>query len=347
MRVLVTGGAGYIGSHAVRELIAHGHSVTVLDNLSHGHAAAVDPRASFVLGSTADGDLLSDTFEEFGIEAVLHFAADIEVAESVSNPYKYYVNNFANALNLLHAMHASGVRRLVFSSTAAVYGTPERTPIEETSPRQPINPYGRSKMMTEMALEDFAPAYGLGYVTLRYFNVAGAAPDGSIGEDHHPESHLIPRLLAAARDGGEAQIFGADYPTPDGTCVRDYIHVVDLARAHVLALENIQPGQGAVYNLGSEHGFSVREVVAAVTRVTGRPLPVHEHPRRAGDPAVLIASSKKIRQHLGWKRLYPEIETIVGHAWRWHSEHPEGYAQRVAARADQSSSSASLEARPR
>lgn len=330
MRVLVTGGAGYIGSHAVRELLEDGHEVTVLDNLSRGHAAAVDKRARFELAATSDGDLLREVLRRDRIEAVLHFAADIEVAESVAQPAKYYVNNFANTMSLLQAMVDTGVKRFVFSSTAAVYGTPRSTPIEEDAPLAPINPYGRSKMMVELALADFRRAHGLGYACLRYFNVAGASPDASIGEDHEPETHLVPRLLAAARDGGEAKIFGTDYPTADGTCVRDYVHVVDLARAHVLALRALAPDEARVYNLGSEEGFSVREVVRAVEKVTGRALAVREEGRRAGDPATLVASSRRIRAELGWQRSFPEIETIVRHAWAWHLRCPNGYSQLIA-----------------
>lgn len=326
MRVLVTGGAGYIGSHAVRELVNAGHSVTVLDNLSNGHEEAVDPRATLIIGSTANADLLAQRLHAHQIEAVMHFAADIEVGESVLDPYKYYQNNFANSLNLLHAMMKLGIKKFVFSSTAAVYGNPERTPIEENQRRHPINPYGRSKMMTEMAIEDFCHAHGLGYTILRYFNVAGASPDASIGEDHKPESHLIPRILHAARDEGEVKIFGTDYDTKDGTCIRDYVHVVDLARAHVLALENMEEGKGNVYNIGSENGFSVREVIAACEKVVGKKLKVVENGRRPGDPAVLVASSQKIRKELNWKPVYPGIQTIVGHAWHWHSTHPTGYA---------------------
>lgn len=325
MRVLVTGGAGYIGSHAVRELINSGHSVTVLDNLSKGHEEAVDPRATLIKGSTADEDLLVQRLHAHQIEAVMHFAADIEVGESVTNPYKYYQNNFSNALNLLHAMMKAGIKKFVFSSTAAVYGNPEKTPIEENQRRNPINPYGRSKMMTEMAIEDFSRAHGLGYTILRYFNVAGASPDASIGEDHEPESHLIPRILHAARDEGEVNIFGTDYETEDGTCIRDYVHVVDLARAHVLALENMKVGEGKIFNLGSQKGFSVREVIRACEEVVGKKLKVMESERRPGDPAVLVASSQRIRLELQWKPLYPEIKTIVQHAWHWHTTHPHGY----------------------
>lgn len=327
MKVLVTGGAGYIGSHAVRELCDHGHSVVVLDNLSKGHEEAIDARAIFLRGSTEDTDFIVEKIALHGIEAVMHFAADIEVGESVTDPYKYYQNNFCNSLNLLEALRIAGVKKFVFSSTAAVYGNPESTPIFETARRNPINPYGRSKMMMELALEDACEAYGLGFTILRYFNVAGASPDATIGEDHQPESHLIPRILMAAREGKAVKIFGTDYPTPDGTCIRDYVHVVDLVRAHVIALEKITPGKGAIYNLGSENGFSVREVIAACERVTGRKIIVEESERRPGDPAVLVASSKKIASELGWEKKYPDMETIVAHAWNWHTSHPKGFVR--------------------
>ena len=326
MRVLVTGGAGYIGSHAVRHLLDGGYDVTVLDNLSHGHRPAVDPRAEFTEGATGDAALVDKLFASEKFDAVMHFAADIEVGESVTDPGKYYENNFSNALTLLRAMVRAGVNKIVFSSTAAVYGNPEETPILEHSPRQPINPYGRSKLMTEMAIEDFSRAHGLGYAILRYFNVAGAAPDATLGEDHEPESHLIPRILLSARDGAApVKIFGTDYPTADGTCVRDYVHVMDLVAAHSLALEKITPGRGNVFNLGSENGFSVREVIATCEKVLQRKLTVVEEARRAGDPAVLVASSKRIRAELGWERRYPDLETIVQHAWAWHTSHPQGY----------------------
>lgn len=326
MRVLVTGGAGYIGSHAVRELLRTNHQPVVLDDLSNGHREAVPSNVEFIQGNTGDAKLVSGILKDFAVEAVMHFAANIEVAESVADPNKYYVNNFSNALVLLNEMRACGVKKFVFSSTAAVYGNPISTPIEETQYRNPINPYGRSKMMTEMAVEDFSRAYGLGYAILRYFNVAGAHPDADIGEDHHPESHLIPRILQAARDPkGEVKIYGTDYPTDDGTCIRDYVHVVDLCSAHVLALEKMSEGSGDVFNIGSESGFSVREVIAACRQVTGADLKVKEEARRAGDPAILVASSRKIREVLGWKREYPDIQTIVAHAWKWHTTHPNGY----------------------
>ncbi len=326
MNILVTGAAGYIGSHATRELIAEGHQVIAYDNLSHGHRAAIDAKAVFIHGDTANSMLLKETFAQYKTEAVMHFAADIEVGESVVNPSKYYRNNFCNALNLLDAMNDSGVKKIVFSSTAAVYGNPVKTPIEEGDLRAPINPYGRSKMMTEMAIEDHSRAHGLGYAVLRYFNVVGASPDATIGEDHRPESHLLPRLLMATRAGtAEAKVFGSDYPTPDGTCVRDYVHVVDLARAHALAIKSIVAGKGDVYNLGSEDGFSVLEVIRAVEKVTGTPMKVLSEERRAGDPAILVASSKKIRETLGWERRYPDLTSAVEHAWAWHRSHPDGY----------------------
>lgn len=326
MKTLVTGGAGYIGSHAVRALLKAGHEVVVLDDLSHGNPDAVKSAASgsgkivpLIVGSTADRDLVTNLLRKHQIDGVMHFAAFIEVGESVADPAKYYRNNVSGALSLMEAMKEAHVHRLVFSSTAAVYGDPASTPITENQLRAPINPYGRSKMMVELAIEDFAHAYGLGFAILRYFNVAGADPDALIGEQHEPESHLIPRILNAARGKASAiNIFGTDYPTPDGTCIRDYIHVEDLVEAHLLAMSSIRPAQGQAYNLGSESGFSVREVIQTVERVTGFRIPVEEKPRRAGDPAVLIASSEKIRKELGWKRKYPDLDTIVRHAWNWH-----------------------------
>ncbi len=326
MKVLVTGGAGYIGSHAVRALIEQGHAVTVLDDLSQGYRKAVDPRATFVEGSTGDRGLLLKLLRDHAVEAVLHFAAFIEVGESVQDPGKYYENNFSNALSLLRVMVEAKVKKIVFSSTAAIYGEPEKCPIEETQARAPINPYGKSKMMVEMAIEDFSKAHGLGYAILRYFNVAGASPDGTIGEDHFPESHLIPRILAGALDPNQpVKIFGTDYPTQDGTCVRDYVHVMDLVNAHILAIEKIEAGKGQTYNLGSENGFSVKEVIAACEAVTGKKLKVVEEARRAGDSAVLVASSRKIKADLNWTRKYPDLKTIVEHAWNWHKTHPQGY----------------------
>jgi UDP-glucose 4-epimerase len=333
MNVLVTGGAGYIGSHAVRKLLNEGHRVVVVDDLSHGHRGAVTaagPDVPFIHGSVSDPTTLNEAFRILPFEAVLHFAAFIEVGESVVDPSKYYQNNFVQALGMLDLLRTKGIRKIVFSSTAAVYGDPEHVPIPEDARLAPINPYGRSKRMVEMALEDYAQAYGIGYAILRYFNVAGASPEGDLGEAHEPESHLIPRILAAARMETEpVSIFGTDYPTPDGTCVRDYIHVEDLVHAHVLALRAIQPGKGQVYNLGSERGFSVREVLAACEKVLGRTIPSVERPRRPGDPAVLLASSERARTNLGWKRQYPELETMVRHAWQWHERHPLGFGAPV------------------
>ncbi|WP_413943382.1 UDP-glucose 4-epimerase GalE [Bdellovibrio sp. HCB-162] len=326
MRVMVTGGAGYIGSHAVRELLDRGHRVVVYDNLSTGFRTAVDDRAEFIFGNTNSFEGLNSAFRAHGIEAVLHFAANIEVGESVLNPHKYYQNNLGNTLNLLMAMRDAQVNKIIFSSTAAVYGNPEKCPIVESHPRLAINPYGRSKLMTEMVLEDFAAAYGLKYAVLRYFNVAGAHPEGDIGEAHDPETHLIPRVLKATLDPwAEVKIFGTDYPTSDGTCIRDYIHVMDLIDAHILALESLGSEKCEVYNLGNERGFSVKEIIKTCEAVTGRKLSVKEEARRAGDPATLIASSEKIRKYLGWKPQYTHLEDIVKHAWQWHRTHPQGY----------------------
>ena len=327
MKILVTGGAGYIGSHTVRLLQQSGHKVIALDNLSHGHREALARiKAELIVGDVGNEELVEQLLRTHSIEAVVHFAADIEVGESVADPDKYYRNNFVNALSLLRVMRQCEVKKIVFSSTAAVYGDPESGPILETHPLRPMSPYGRSKMMVELALEDFCRAYGIGSVALRYFNVAGASSDSLIGEAHEPESHLIPRILASAQSSAMPfSIFGTDYPTADGTCVRDYIHVEDLAAAHLLALENLQAGERRFYNLGSESGFSVREVLAVCEEVSGKKLKVTEHGRRPGDPATLVASSAKIRTELGWQRKYPDLKTIVTHAWNWHRQNPFGY----------------------
>jgi UDP-glucose 4-epimerase len=324
LSLLVTGGAGYIGSHVTRRLVAAGHSVVVLDDLSHGHREAVAPAARLVVAGTGDEPAVHQLLGEHRFDAVLHFAASIEVGESVREPVHYYRNNFANGLSLLSAMLAHGVRRFIFSSTAAIYGDPKRTPIDEAHPTEPINPYGRSKLALEWLLSDLARAAGLSYAALRYFNVAGAAPDHAIGEAHEPETHLIPRVLAAAAGTlPHVEVYGTDYPTADGTCIRDYIHVEDLATAHLLALDRVVREGGAhAFNLGSEAGFSVRQVIDTCREVTGREIPVRTMPRRPGDPAVLVASSAKIQSELGWTFRHPDLATLVRHAWEWDQNRP-------------------------
>lgn len=325
MRILVTGGAGYIGSHAVRLFLARGHEVWVYDNLSLGHRAAV-PAGRLVEADLAELHRLDHAILAHRIEAVVHFAAFTYVGESVRDPGKYYQNNFVNTLNLMECLRRNGVGRFVFSSTAATYGIPERVPITEEEPQQPINPYGTGKLGVERALADYATAYGWGYGALRYFNASGASPDGTIGEDHDPETHLIPLVIQAALgQKPHIEVFGTDYPTPDGTCIRDYIHVDDLAEAHLLALEKLEAGKGLHYNLGIGRGYSVREVIRTVEEVTGRRVPVKEGPRRAGDPPALVASSEKIQRELGWRPRYTELRGIVETAWNWHRAHPRGF----------------------
>ena len=325
MRILVTGGAGYIGSHAVKLFRERGHDVWVYDNLSMGHRGAVPPDR-LVVGDLNDLHRLDQLLVEQRIDAVVHFAAWTYVGESVQQPAKYWQNNVVNAFGLLDCVRRHQIQRFVFSSTAAIFGTPHNMPITEETPHLPINPYGQTKLTVERALHDFSQAYGIGYAALRYFNAAGAAPDGSIGEDHTPETHLIPLVLFAAMGKRpQIEIFGTDYPTPDGTCVRDYIHVDDLALAHLLALEKLTPGMELHYNLGIGHGYSVREVIRACEEVTGKMVPVKEGPRRAGDPAVLIASSERIQKELGWKPRYVELRGIVETAWKWHQGHPKGF----------------------
>jgi len=327
MRLFVTGGAGYVGSHCVRDLCEHGHDVVVLDNLSEGHRSAVHPKARLVEGDLADAKLLRDTFAAGRFDAVMHFAASAYVGVSVREPLKYYHNNTANTLFLLEAMQEAEIKRLVFSSTCATYGSPERVPMTEETPQHPINPYGRSKLAVEWILQDSARAWNLGACALRYFNASGAAGDGSIGEDHDPETHLIPLILFAAMGRQNAiSIFGTDYPTPDGTCVRDYIHVDDLASAHRLAIEAIEPGHFAAYNLGTGKGYSVREVIAAAERISGKKIPVQESPRRPGDPPALVADASKVLSALGWKAKWTDIEDVVRSAWRWFEKHPNGYS---------------------
>jgi UDP-glucose 4-epimerase len=325
MKVLVTGGAGYIGSVVAEELLQAGHQVVVFDNLSRGHRQAVPKNAELIVGDLADRAALDQLFGSRAIDAVMHFAALIEAGESMKAPETFFRNNTANALTLLEAMLAAGVKRFVFSSTAALFGNPERTPIEEDDLLRPTNAYGESKLLVERMLAWFHQIHGLRYASLRYFNAAGASrPDK--GEAHQPETHLIPRILQVAL--GRVQhvnVFGTDYATPDGTCVRDYIHVSDLAYAHLLALQALEKASLLIYNLGNGQGFSVREVVEVVRKVTGHPIPVIESPRRAGDPAVLIASSEKIRRDLGWQPRFPDLKTIVESAWQWHRIHPDGY----------------------
>jgi len=325
MRILVTGGAGYIGSHAVKRFLARGHDVWVYDNLSMGHRAAVAAER-LIEADLSEGQRLDHALMLHRIEAVVHFAAFAFVGESVTHPAKYYHNNLVNTLQLLDALRRHQIARFVFSSTCATYGVPEKVPITEDEKQRPINPYGHTKLAVEYALADYAAAYGWGYAALRYFNAAGAAPDGAIGEDHDPETHLIPIVLQAAMGQRPAvEVFGTDYPTPDGTCVRDYIHVDDLADAHLLALEALAPGKHLRYNLGTGRGYSVREVIRAAEEVTGRKVPVKEGPRRPGDPPVLVAASEKVQRELGWKPRYTDIKAIIETAWKWHKAHPKGY----------------------
>lgn len=326
MAILVTGGAGYIGSHTVAEFIERGEDVIILDNLQKGHAEAV-LAPNFYQGDLRDSNLLDRIFAEHDIEAVIHFAADSLVGESVSDPLKYYQNNIASTLNLVTKMKEHGVNKIVFSSTAATYGEPRNNPIQESDPTLPTNPYGETKLAIEKMLHWCDQAYGIHFVALRYFNAAGADPNGRIGEDHHPETHLIPLILQVALGQRESiTIFGQDYPTPDGTCVRDYVHVLDLAQAHYLALNQLRKTQkSGIYNLGNGQGFSVSEVIEAARRVTGHLIPARLGERRAGDPAVLIASSQLAQEELGWVPQWNRLEQILRTAWNWHKNHPQGF----------------------
>jgi len=325
MKVAVTGGAGYIGSHAVIALADAGHQVVILDDLSKGHPEAIRQH-TFARVDLADEDRVLAVLKESGAEAVMHFAASAYVGESVEQPEKYYFNNVVNTLRLLRAMRGLGISRFVFSGSCAVYGIPEKVPMTEDLPMRPISPYGHSKAVVEVILANYAAAYGLRYAALRYFNAAGAMPDGSLGEDHAPETHLVPLVIQAALGVRESvRIYGTDYPTPDGTCVRDYVHVLDLARAHVLALEALADRPTMIYNLGTGRGHSVREVIAAVEGVSGRKVPVEEGPRRPGDPPALLASPEKAKRELGWQPRFPELKQIVETAWKWHSAHPRGF----------------------
>lgn len=330
-RVLVTGGAGYIGSVVAAQLLGKGCEVVILDNFSNSRIAAAPSGAMIINGDTADRSLLDRVFAEHRFDGVLHFAASIEAGESMKFPEKYFRNNTASSLTLLEVVLAHKVPRFVFSSTAALYGTPDRTPIEESDPLHPTNTYGESKLLVEQMLAWFHRIHGLHYASLRYFNAAGATPQQ--GEDHRPESHLIPLILRVAlgkRD--HIAIYGNDYRTPDGTCVRDYIHVSDLASAHLLVLDALREKGKLIYNLGNGHGFSVREVIETVRRVTGHPIPVREVARRPGDPAVLVASSAKIKRELHWEPQFPSLEEIVRSAWDWFRAHPEGYSVSAASR---------------
>ena len=324
--VLLAGGAGYIGSHAVKMLRAAGRDVVVLDTLEAGHRAAVRG-VPLVEVDIADNQAVRNTIRRYRVTSVMHFAALLSVGESVRAPARYYAGNVAKTLALLDTVVAEGVEQLVFSSTAAVYGEPRETPITEDHPTHPVNPYGETKLAVENLLPHYERAYGLRSVRLRYFNAAGADPDGDIGEDHRPEEHLIPRALAAAGGGPPLVVFGDDYPTPDGTCLRDYVHVCDLVAAHVLALAALEAGAPLrVCNLGSGRGYSVREVVAAVERVTGARVPCERGARRPGDPAVLLASGARARAELGWEPVHGALDVIVETAWRWQRSHPHGYA---------------------
>jgi UDP-glucose-4-epimerase GalE len=326
LRTLVTGGAGYIGSHAVRLFLARGHDVWVYDNLSYGHRAAV-PADRLVVADLNEPARLDHVLVTHRIEAVVHFAAFAYVGESVHDPAKYYQNNLVNTLNLFEALRRHRIDRVVFSSTCATYGLPDRVPISEEEKQRPINPYGNTKLAVEFALADYAAAYNWGFAALRYFNAAGAAPDGSIGEDHDPETHLIPLVLQAVMGQRPAiEVFGTDYPTPDGTCIRDFIHVDDLAEAHLLALEALRPGKQLRLNLGTGRGYSVREVIRAAEQATGKKVPVKEGPRRAGDPPALVAASDLAQRELGWRPRYTQLRPIIDTAWKWHEAHPKGYA---------------------
>ncbi len=326
MKILVTGGAGYVGSHCVRLLRSKGHDVWVYDNLCYGHREATDPER-LIVADLLDQPALERAMKDHAIDAVMHFAALCYVGESVTDPAKYYRNNVVGTLNLLDAMRAQGVNKIVFSSTCATYGVPQQVPIPEDHPQNPISPYGFTKLAVEKALEDYRAAYGIGYAAPRYFNASGASLDGTIGEDHTPETHLIPLVLDVAlgkRD--HIAIFGTDYPTPDGTCIRDYIHVEDLATAHLAAIEKVQPGEAIRVNLGTGVGASVREVITACEEVTGTKIKTVEGPRREGDPPELVANPQGALDALGWRAKHTNVKETVASAWAWHKAHPRGYS---------------------
>ncbi len=321
MNVFVTGGAGYIGSVCVEELLNAGHQVTVFDNLSEGHRSAIDSRAAFIEGDLAERDLILHSLARVQPGAVIHFAASALVGESMTHPSKYFRNNVGSGINLLDAAVAAGVGKIVFSSTCATYGPPERVPMDESLPQRPINPYGESKLIFERVLHWYKELHGLDFVAFRYFNAAGAS--AAFGENHRIETHLIPNVLRVALgQKTHCDIYGTDYPTPDGTCIRDYIHIADLAQAHIRALE---PAKSGFFNLGNGEGFSVREVIRVCEQVTGRSIPTVEQPRRPGDPPRLVASAGKAFQELGWRPRFPRLEDIVSTAWAWHERHPDGY----------------------
>ena len=325
-RVVVTGGAGYIGSHAVRALVDAGHAVAVVDDLSEGHTESVPTGVPLVQAAIHDHAAVYRALVEHRADAVMHFAAWLKVGESVSKPIEYYQNNVTGTLAVLQAMRDAGVKRFIFSSTCAVYGEPSTVPIVETLEKRPINAYGETKLTIERALPHLGRAFGLQWIALRYFNAAGAHPDGSIGEDHQDEIHLIPLAIRAATGGAPLKVFGEDYPTPDGTCLRDYIHVMDLADAHIRALEALERGAPSdAFNVGTGTPHSVRAVIETVGRVVGRPVAWQSAPRRPGDPAVLYAAADRARTELGWRPKYLDLEVIIRHAWQWHSGHPGGY----------------------
>ena len=327
MSILVCGGAGYIGSHTVHQLVEKGEDVVIVDNLQTGHMGAVNPKAKFYKGDIREAEVLDRIFTENKIDAVVHFAANSLVGESMTNPLKYFNNNVYGMQVLLEAIVRNGIDKIVFSSTAATYGEPERIPIMEDDRTEPTNPYGQSKLIMEKMMKWVSLANGIRYVSLRYFNAAGAIEDGSIGEDHSPETHLIPLILQVPlgkRD--HITVFGEDYPTPDGTCLRDYIHVLDLADAHVLAIDYLRRGgESNIFNLGNGQGFSVKEMIEAAREATGLDIKVEIGERRAGDPAQLIASSEKARKVLGWQPKFTDVKAVIGTAWKWHQQHPEGY----------------------
>lgn len=325
MAILVTGGAGYVGSIVAYELIKQGYHVVILDNLCQGHREAVPQGAEFYYGDICQPECLDFVFSKHKVEAVMHMAAETIVSRSVTDPASYFRNNVCGGMNLLEAMLRHDVTKIIFSSSAAVYGEPEEVPIPEDHPTRPLNSYGESKLMFERILDWFGRAYGIRHISLRYFNASGAADD--LGEDHRPETHLIPNVLRAALEDRPVPIYGTDYPTPDGSCLRDYVHVIDIAQAHILALERLNELSGRVYNLGNSKGYSVLEVIAAAERVTGKEIQIDVQPRRPGDPAVLIASAERAREELGWKPQFSTIEEIIETAWSWLRRHPKGYSR--------------------